>query len=97
MDVLKHLTETPDGEKLIAGAQRLIGSDSFHYCTKALWANYAAQETATLKNPQLPMEERIKAAQVITTRRLALEDLLDEVEGLANTELSSEEPANDGE
>ena len=85
--VVATLLESRDGDKLIASARQLLRDDSVQFALNTLWVQYARSEVDVLKSSR---EDRYEVAELIRNKRLALDDLLDELDGLANTNLSSE-------
>ena len=85
--IVKTLMEHNDSDKLIAASRQLLGSEAVQYAINVLWVNYARLEVDVLKGPR---EDRNDVADLVRNKRLALDDLIDELEGISNQQLSEE-------
>ena len=86
--VVGTLLSTPNGDKLIGAARHLLRDDAVLFTVNTLWVQYARTEADILKSQR---DDKVEAADLVRNKRLALDDLLDELGTLAETDLASDE------
>ena len=96
--VAKVMAErNPSEERLKHGAHQFLTNDTVGFVVNALWAEYAHAETAALRNLSVGTEEATRIAESIRFKRLALEELLEDLSDLANYESADSQEETEAE
>lgn len=86
-NVVSTLLASPDSDKLIQASRHILRDDAVLFAINTLWVQYARTEVDVLKSQR---EDREEVAEHVRNKRLALDDLLDELGNLAEAEASED-------